>query len=115
LVEHCCATAHAVAAAVRARPSLELWRPPTLSTVLFRPRGADDRLVAALRRQLLMEGTAVLGRATAPDADGHERLWLKLTLLHPTATSEVYEPLLDLVAARGAAVVDELDKSGVLV
>jgi L-2,4-diaminobutyrate decarboxylase len=39
----------------------------------------------------MAEGTAVLGRAT-PD-----RVWLKLTVLHPEATLEDYRGLLDLV------------------
>lgn len=90
LVESCCATARGVAAAIDADPELELWAQPTLSTVVFRPKAARD--VAALRRALLDEGRAVLGRARL---DG---LWLKLTLLHPHATAEDYLPLLDLVA-----------------
>ncbi|MGW5053784.1 pyridoxal phosphate-dependent decarboxylase family protein [Actinokineospora sp. NPDC004072] len=90
LVEACCATARGVAAAVAAHPDLELWAEPVLSTVVFRPTAPCD--VAALRRALLDEGRAVLGRARL---DG---LWLKLTLLHPHTTPADYLPLLDLVA-----------------
>ncbi|MFC7614005.1 pyridoxal phosphate-dependent decarboxylase family protein [Actinokineospora soli] len=89
LVDACCATAQGVADAVEANPDLELWGRPTLSTVVFRPKADCD--VAALRRTLLDEGRAVLGRARF---DG---LWLKLTLLHPHATPADYQPLLDLV------------------
>ncbi|MBM7776226.1 L-2,4-diaminobutyrate decarboxylase [Actinokineospora baliensis] len=103
LVDRCCDTATDVARAVAAHTRLRLWGEPTLSTVLLRPRAADesddgDALVAAVRRGLLDDGVAVLGRAAMPDADGTPRLWLKLTLLHPHATPEHYLPLLDLVA-----------------
>ncbi|MFD8674399.1 pyridoxal phosphate-dependent decarboxylase family protein [Streptomyces seoulensis] len=63
---------------VEAHPGLELYDRPTLATVLFRPAHASDDAVAAVRRTLLHEGRAVLGRARA---DG--RLWLKATLLNP--------------------------------
>jgi L-2,4-diaminobutyrate decarboxylase len=95
LVERCLATAAEVASRVAAHPGLELWAPPTLSTVLLRPRGASDPEVAALRRRLLHEGRAVLGRA---ELGG--RRWLKLTLLNPHVGAGDYDELLDLVAAR---------------
>jgi len=103
LVEHCCATAASVAARVAAHPRLLLWAPPALSTVVFRPSGADDASVARTRRTLLDQGRAVLGRAVAPDPDGVPRLWLKLTLLHPTATADDYAALLDEVATTADA------------
>ncbi|MFC5288805.1 pyridoxal phosphate-dependent decarboxylase family protein [Actinokineospora guangxiensis] len=90
LVEACRTTAARVADAVEANPELELWARPELSTVVFRPTGECD--VAALRRRLLDEGRAVLGRARLGG------LWLKLTLLHPHTTAADYLPLLDLVA-----------------
>jgi L-2,4-diaminobutyrate decarboxylase len=93
LVERCCSTATAVADLVDRHPRLELWARPELSTVVFRPLGASDDDVAAMRRRLLEDGDAVLGRATV---DG--RVWLKLTLLRPTATADEYAALLDLVA-----------------
>ncbi|MFC4855086.1 pyridoxal phosphate-dependent decarboxylase family protein [Actinophytocola glycyrrhizae] len=94
LVEHCCAVAGAVADLVERHPRLELLARPELSTVVFRPVGATDDAVAAVRRRLLEDGTAVLGRATV---DG--RVWLKLTLLRPAATADEYAGLLDLVAS----------------
>lgn len=93
LVEQCCAVADEVAELVDAHPGLELWARPTLSTVVFRPVGAGDDDVAGIRRGLLDDGTAVIGRATI---DG--RVWCKLTLLRPEATAEEYAGLLDLVA-----------------
>lgn len=93
LVERCCAVADEVADVIEAHPRLELWARPTLSTVVFRPVGLDDDQVAAIRRRLLDDGTAVVGRATI---DG--RVWLKLTLLRPEATASEYTGLLDLVA-----------------
>ena len=89
LVDACRTTAQGVADAIDANPDLDLWARPTLSTVVFRPKSECD--VPALRRRLLDEGRAVLGRA---HLDG---LWLKLTLLHPHATPADYQPLLDLV------------------
>jgi L-2,4-diaminobutyrate decarboxylase len=89
LVEHCCELARQVAHEVERHPGLELWGEPELSTVLVGlPRGD----VAAVRRRLLEDGTAVVGRATV---DG--RVWLKLTLLNPAATLEDYRGLLDLI------------------
>lgn len=99
LVERCCRRAEDVAEAIDRHPGLRLWGPPALSTVLFRPVGAtDDRAgdtaVAGIRRRLLDEGRAVLGRATV---DG--RVWLKLTLLNPDADEATHIELLDLVAS----------------
>ncbi|MFD3355599.1 pyridoxal phosphate-dependent decarboxylase family protein [Streptomyces fradiae] len=107
LVEHCVAAARELAALVDAHPALRR-RPgePGISTVLFRPAAADtappgagDALVAEVRRLLLAEGRAVVGRAVAEDADGTRRLWLKATLLHPRAAGADLAGLLDLAAA----------------
>ncbi|MEW1760016.1 aminotransferase class V-fold PLP-dependent enzyme [Streptomyces cyaneofuscatus] len=117
LVEHCVRTAEEFGRAVDARPALRR-RPGAIgiSTVLFRPVVADEReaeagdaVVAEVRRTLLMDGRAVLGRAVAEDGDGRRRLWLKATLLHPAAASADLLPLLDLVteAAERAAVAAE--------
>ncbi|MFJ8670189.1 pyridoxal phosphate-dependent decarboxylase family protein [Streptomyces sp. NPDC093600] len=105
LVEHCVRTAEEFAAAVDAHPALRR-RPGDIgiSTVLFRPTAADalpddegDALVAAVRRDLLAAGRAVLGRARAADADGTPRLWLKATLLHPRSRAADLAGLLELV------------------
>ncbi|UGY95126.1 pyridoxal phosphate-dependent decarboxylase family protein [Streptomyces gobiensis] len=108
LVEHCVATAGQFGQAVDTHPALRR-RPGDIgiSTVLFRPTAADplspdagDELVAAIRRELLAEGLAVLGRAWAEDGDGRSRLWLKATLLHPRTTAADLDGLLKLVAER---------------
>ncbi|MFI9805295.1 pyridoxal phosphate-dependent decarboxylase family protein [Streptomyces sp. NPDC052301] len=78
LVDQVCAHAQQFAALVQEHPRFELYDRPVISTVLFRPTDADDTTVAAVRRRLLHEGRAVLGRARL---DG--RLWLKATLLNP--------------------------------
>ncbi|MET9741792.1 aminotransferase class V-fold PLP-dependent enzyme [Streptomyces sp. NPDC006422] len=92
LVDDVTALAHHLARLVDADPRFELYDTPTLTTVLFRPSDANDETVAAIRRGLLTEGRAVLGRARM---DG--RLYLKATLLNPHATPEDLTALLDLV------------------
>ncbi|MFD0142177.1 MULTISPECIES: pyridoxal phosphate-dependent decarboxylase family protein [unclassified Streptomyces] len=92
LVDRVCDLAQQLADLVEKTPDLELYERPALTTVLFRPAGADDTTVAAIRRTLLTEGRAVLGRA---HADG--RLWLKATLLNPHATPGDLQDILDLV------------------
>ncbi|MFD9224466.1 pyridoxal phosphate-dependent decarboxylase family protein [Streptomyces sp. NPDC060064] len=81
LVDRTCAAAHHLADLIEKTPGLELYERPTLSTVLFRPATATDEQTADIRRTLLAEGRAVLGRARVDD-----RLWLKATLLNPHAT-----------------------------
>ncbi|GAA3531824.1 aminotransferase class V-fold PLP-dependent enzyme [Amycolatopsis ultiminotia] len=111
LVERCCATASGVHGLVADHPALRSWGPPELSTVVFRPRAADelpgsagDDLVARVRRTLLEEGTAVIGRGVLPTGpEGSPQLWLKLTLLHPHATEADYRPILDAVVTAAAA------------
>ncbi|MGW1951809.1 aminotransferase class V-fold PLP-dependent enzyme [Streptomyces sp. NPDC001920] len=92
LVEHVCDTAHAFAALVHRHPGFELLDPPTISTVLFRPAHTTDDAVAAVRRRLLTDGRAVLGRARS---DG--RLWLKATFLNPRTRPDDLDALLKLV------------------
>ncbi|WP_078888991.1 pyridoxal phosphate-dependent decarboxylase family protein [Streptomyces sclerotialus] len=92
LVDRTVTAARTLADLVEARPTLELHSRPTLTTVLFRPTGADDTTVATIRRRLLHDGHAVLGRAT-----GSTGLWLKATLLNPHAHPDDLRTLLDLV------------------
>ncbi|MFG1666706.1 pyridoxal phosphate-dependent decarboxylase family protein [Streptomyces sp. Y7] len=92
LVEQVCDGAREFAALVHDHPGFELHDRPTLSTVLFRPAHAADDDVAAVRRRLLTDGRAVLGRARA---DG--RLWLKVTLLNPRTRPDDLAALLKLV------------------
>ncbi|MGW1860844.1 pyridoxal phosphate-dependent decarboxylase family protein [Streptomyces collinus] len=92
LVDQVCAHAEEFADLVRAHPGFELYDRPVISTVLFRPAAAEDDAVAAVRRRLLHEGRAVLGRARL---DG--RLWLKATLLNPHTRPDELAQLLKLV------------------
>ncbi|MFF4538700.1 aminotransferase class V-fold PLP-dependent enzyme [Streptomyces aureus] len=92
LVDQVCAHAEELADLIAAHPGLELHDHPTISTVLFRPHGATDDTVAAVRRTLLDQGRAVLGRATL---DG--RRWLKATLLNPHTRPGDLATLLKLV------------------
>uniref|UniRef100_UPI000DD51709 pyridoxal phosphate-dependent decarboxylase family protein n=1 Tax=Streptomyces triticisoli TaxID=2182797 RepID=UPI000DD51709 len=92
LVDQVCARARELADLIHDHPGLELRDRPTISTVLFRPADATDDTVAAVRRRLLTEGRAVLGRARLDD-----RLWLKTTLLNPDTRPEDLAALLKLV------------------
>ncbi|MFI7100331.1 pyridoxal phosphate-dependent decarboxylase family protein [Streptomyces sp. NPDC050161] len=92
LVDRTLDAARTLADLVEAHPDLELHSRPTLTTVLFRPAGAADATLAAIRRSLLTDGHAVLGRATT--ATG---LWLKATLLNPHTQPGDLENLLKLV------------------
>ncbi|MEV7524529.1 aminotransferase class V-fold PLP-dependent enzyme [Streptomyces sp. NPDC091371] len=92
LIDHTCALAHQLARLLDAHPRFELHAPPTISTVLFRPTHATDEDIATLRRTLLHQGRAVLGRTRA---DG--RLWLKATLLNPHTTARDLDTLITLL------------------
>ncbi|MFC4332295.1 pyridoxal phosphate-dependent decarboxylase family protein [Streptomyces andamanensis] len=92
LVDEVCSHARTLADLVEDHPGLELRGRPVISTVLFRPAGAPDDAVAAVRRRLLTDGRAVLGRARL---DG--RLWLKATLLNPRTRPDDLAALLKLV------------------
>ncbi|WP_327716500.1 aminotransferase class V-fold PLP-dependent enzyme [Streptomyces sp. NBC_00490] len=92
LVDQVCARATEFAALVQSHPGFELHDPPTISTVLFRPVHATDDDIAAVRRELLTDGRAVLGRARL---DG--RLWLKATLLNPHTRPDDLAALLKAV------------------
>lgn len=92
LVDQVCARATEFAALVQDHPGFELHDPPTISTVLFRPVHATDDDIAAVRRKLLTDGRAVLGRARL---DG--RLWLKATLLNPHTRPDDLAALLKVV------------------
>ncbi|SEL28329.1 pyridoxal phosphate-dependent decarboxylase family protein [Nonomuraea pusilla] len=82
LVERCHDLALRAADLVAAHPELELVASPVLSTVVFRYADTDE-VNAALRRRLLLEGRAVVGRT---ELDG--RVCLKLTVLNPSADVE---------------------------
>ncbi|PRY02171.1 pyridoxal phosphate-dependent decarboxylase family protein [Allonocardiopsis opalescens] len=103
LVDGCHELAAHAARRIAAEARLELAAPPVLTSVVFRYRtgagdAADDRANAALRRRLLAQGRAVVGRT-----EFGGRIWLKLTLLNPDATPADVDALVDQVAAAGAA------------
>ncbi|MFE6804676.1 pyridoxal phosphate-dependent decarboxylase family protein [Streptomyces sp. NPDC057681] len=97
LVDQVCDQAQEFAATLHAHPGFDLYDTPTLSTVLFRPHGAPDEHIAHIRRTLLTQGRAVLGRARM---DG--RLWLKATLLNPHTQPGDLAQLLKLVEGNTA-------------
>ncbi|MFJ5259016.1 pyridoxal phosphate-dependent decarboxylase family protein [Streptomyces sp. NPDC088387] len=110
LVDRVCDLAQQFATLVEEHPGFELHDRPTISTVLFRPTATPtgrnagpgaptghhtaptDATVAEIRRTLLAEGRAVLGRARL---DG--RLWLKATVLNPHTRPQDLAALLNLV------------------
>lgn len=121
LVDACHELAVAGARAVAAHPRLELHGgggpgggpgggDPVLTAFLFRYVPAEgaadeartDRLNASLRRRLLREGGAVVGRTELP-GEGAGRVRLKLTLLNPRVTVGEVERLLAAVVAAGVA------------
>lgn len=119
MIESCFAQAAHTAAALAAHPAFELALRPALTTVLFRYRAAHgdpDRVNAALRRRLLSEGAAVLGRTRLPGPGGAPggagSLRLKLTLLRPQTTPAELDALLALVAEAGAACDSADDPAG---
>jgi L-2,4-diaminobutyrate decarboxylase len=88
---------------VARHPALELARPASLNTVLFRYVGDRscgpaelDRLNDAIRSSLLHTGQAVIARTRL---DG--RVYLKLTLMNPATTADHLRELLTLVAVTG--------------
>ncbi|WP_222854115.1 pyridoxal phosphate-dependent decarboxylase family protein [Fodinicola acaciae] len=95
LVDACHALTEYAAAAIADHPKLELLAPPVLTTVAFRYRGSSEAN-ARLRRRLIVDGTAVVGRT---ERDGET--WLKLTLLNPYAKPADIDRVLAAVAEAG--------------
>ncbi|MFJ1649677.1 pyridoxal phosphate-dependent decarboxylase family protein [Streptomyces sp. NPDC088258] len=114
LVDACHELALAGARTVRSHPCLELHADPVLTAFVFRYRPTDadekhgddeqrsDDINAGLRRRLLREGRAVVGRTELP-GEGPGRVRLKLTLLNPHTTVDEVERLLFEVVAAGRA------------
>jgi glutamate/tyrosine decarboxylase-like PLP-dependent enzyme len=93
LVERCVALAQHGAAAVRARPELELVAEPSTVMVCFRARG-DDARNTRVQRALFASGEAVLGRTRVRGA-----VVLKLTLVNPLIEPAQIDALLDRVVS----------------
>ncbi|WP_405987546.1 pyridoxal phosphate-dependent decarboxylase family protein [Streptomyces sp. NBC_00872] len=127
LVDACHDLAVAGARTVRAHPRLDLHAEPVLTAFLFRYLPSDaadaadasntadatdaayetevDAINASLRRRLLREGRAVVGRTELP-GEGPGRVRLKLTLLNPHTTPAQVDRLLHAVVAAGRAEED---------
>lgn len=95
MVDACHDLAHHAAASIAAHPRLELDADPVLASVVFGYRG-DDAVNARIRRRLLRDGTAVVGRTEC-----RGRVRLKLTLLNPHARPHDIDALLNAVVAAG--------------
>ncbi|MGZ0747682.1 pyridoxal phosphate-dependent decarboxylase family protein [Haloparvum sp. AD34] len=87
----------------------ELLHEPTLNAVVFRYRpragmtdAAVDKLNAAVRRELLQDGRAIVARTEVEGVTS-----LKFTLLNPTATLDDVAAMLDAVRECGTVVADE--------
>ncbi|HVM02745.1 MAG TPA: aminotransferase class V-fold PLP-dependent enzyme, partial [Acidimicrobiales bacterium] len=103
LVERCHDLALHAAGRLGADDRFRVAAVPVLPTVVFRwaaagPGVAGDAANAGLRRRLLADGTAVVGRT-----DWRGATWLKLTLLHPHASTAAVDGLVDAVAAAAVA------------
>lgn len=135
LLERCHELARHATRAIEEHPRLELTAGATLTTVVFRylpdparwegsrATGRDgaaraahsDTVNAALRRRLIREARALVGRTellrpAAPAGAGTVRL--RLTLLNPQARTSDIDDLLAAVAAAGAAVEREGEHRG---
>ncbi len=93
-----CGGAGELADRVAGDERFELYARPSVSTVVFRPAGGDDALVARVRRQLLERGQVVLGRAAVEG-----RLWWKVTVLNPAVRGSDLAALLKLVVEAAGA------------
>jgi L-2,4-diaminobutyrate decarboxylase len=105
LVDRCHELACYAAEQVDGYGALERALPVTLTSVVFRYADTThtDAVNARIRRDLLAQGRAVVGRC---EIDG--QVWLKLTLLNPEAEPTDVQALLDLVAQTGAGIAGEL-------
>ncbi|AUS77587.1 aminotransferase class V-fold PLP-dependent enzyme [Actinoalloteichus sp. AHMU CJ021] len=107
MVDHCHDLANHARGLVAAEPRLELLAEPTISTLLFRylpTPGVDaDAVNAALRRDLLRDARALVGRSavTLHGAETAPLTSLKLTLINPAAATEDLDAILAAVLDAG--------------
>ncbi|MGW0178170.1 pyridoxal phosphate-dependent decarboxylase family protein [Nocardia sp. NPDC003345] len=96
---------------IAAEPQLELVAPVTLTTVVFRYRCEDldlDQVNGELRRRLLSNGKALIGRTQVRvHGEGEPRTCLKLTLLNPEAAGTDIDALFDELLRVGLEVESE--------
>lgn len=99
-VERCCALAQALAQKAKARGRFQLLAEPECDIVVFRPldgqgRPIDGGEVAALRQQLLRNGTFYLVQLHHTPKGEPNALWLRCTILNPLTTKSDLDALLD--------------------
>lgn len=95
-------------------PELEVVSPAVLTTVVFRyccastrsSQGAtagEDEINGALRRRLIEQGVALIGRTAVRlnGPDSPEQVCLKLTLLNPSTTRRDIDVLVDTILRAG--------------
>ncbi|MFC4436303.1 MULTISPECIES: pyridoxal phosphate-dependent decarboxylase family protein [Natrialbaceae] len=106
LVDRTLELADEAAALLESADDFELLHEPTLNAVVFRYRPRDgmgdedvSRLNAAVRRELLRDGRAIVARTEVGGVTS-----LKFTLLNPTATLEDVAAMLEAVRDCGTAV-----------
>lgn len=85
---------------------LEVVSPAELTTVVFRYRGdaaREDEINGALRRRLIEQGIALIGRTSVclDGTDSPPRVCLKLTLLNPATTRRDIDALVEAVLGAG--------------
>jgi L-2,4-diaminobutyrate decarboxylase len=108
LVDRCHDLAGYAGRAIDRHPQLFLEAQPVLASVVFAywARTDADRVNAALRRRLLAEGRAVIGRTelghSGPNGlAGGGRVRLKLTFLNPATTPADVDALLEAIVLAG--------------
>lgn len=101
MLDNCHALAKCAEARVMAEPALELVAEVTMTTVVFRYRCADaDYVNSELRRRMLIEGEAIIGRTEVSLAEGEAgKVCLKLTFLNPQATEAGVHEIFDQILA----------------
>lgn len=108
MVDRCHLLARHAASRLAAEPGVELASQPPLSTVVFRftpAPGIDaDAFNGRLRRDLMINGVALLARTSVPQDDGTSPVFLKMMLLNPATTipdlDHVIDEVLRFVASR---------------
>lgn len=101
MVDRCHLLARHAASRLAEEPGVELAAQPPLSTVVFRfapPPGIDaDAFNGRLRRDLMINGIALLARTSVPQEDGTSPVFLKMMLLNPATTVPDLDHVIDEV------------------
>jgi L-2,4-diaminobutyrate decarboxylase len=101
MVDECHALALHAASRLEETPGVELASQPPLSTVVFRftppPGVSADRFNGQLRRDLMINGAALLARTSVPQENGTSPVFLKMMLLNPATTVQDLDAVIDRV------------------